>query len=64
MARKTSKWLKQMTVKLMLTPSLRKLKNFPFNPIPASPHGITASKTNDDIFAALKISIVTRLECY
>jgi hypothetical protein len=33
MARQTSKWLKQMTVWLMLTSSLRKRKNFPFNPI-------------------------------
>jgi hypothetical protein len=33
MARQTSKWLKQMTVQLMLTPSLRKRKNFPFTPI-------------------------------
>jgi hypothetical protein len=33
MVRQTSKWLKQMTVQIMLTPSLRKVKNFPFNPI-------------------------------
>jgi hypothetical protein len=33
MARQTSKWLKQMTVHLMLTPSLRKRKNLTFNPI-------------------------------
>jgi hypothetical protein len=33
MAGQTSKWLKQMTVQLTLTSSLRKRKNFPLNPI-------------------------------
>jgi hypothetical protein len=56
MARQTSKWLKQMTVELMLTPSLRKRKNFPFNSVKLS---IELVQVADKFRAVLKQSFTT-----